>query len=335
LEDQADIAENTAGAEKPSLLSLFTTKSGKTRELSMSSIQSQFLDLTAHHASYKAIDPTSALKNSASDKVIYIAGASRGIGQATAVAFAQAGARAVYLTARSEAALEETLSLVRKANPKTLCAYSICDVTSAAQVDASVKDCVVKFGGIDAADANAGYLGPWTKIGSSDPEGWWRNWQVNVQGAYHVIRFTLPHLIASAKRHNATGSSGGHLILLSSIGAQLLMPGASDYQTLKHAINRLCEFVQVDHDEDGIKCFAIHPGGVSTELGRSMPEAMHAYLVDEPELAARFAVWLCTGKADWAKGRYLSATWDVDELCALKDDILRDDLLVNRLRAKV
>ncbi|PLX43303.1 MAG: NAD(P)-dependent oxidoreductase, partial [Hyphomicrobiales bacterium] len=110
---------------------------------------------------------------------------------------------------------------------------------------------------------------------------------------------------------------------------------ASDYQTSKHAINRLCEFVQSDHGEDGIKCFAIHPGGVSTELGRSMPDAMHQYLIDNPQLAACFAVWLCSGRADWAAGRYLSATWDVDDLTALKDEILRDDLLVNRLRAKL
>jgi len=48
-----------------------------------------------------------------------------------------------------------------------------------------------------------------------------------------------------------------------------------------------------------------------------------------------FAVWLCAGEADWAKGRYLSANWDVNELTALKTDILRDDLLVNRLRAKL
>ena len=91
---------------------------------------------------------------------------------------------------------------------------------------------------------------------------------------------------------------------------------------------------RVDHDEDSIKCFAMHPGGVSTELGRNMPAATHAYLVDEPELAAGFAVWLCSGKADWAKGRYLSANWDVGALAALEDEILRDDLLVNRLRVK-
>lgn len=300
----------------------------------MSSIQTQFLDLTAHHAPYEAIDPKSALKGSAQGKVIFIAGASRGIGQATAVAFAEAGARAVYLTARSQNALEKTRGLVRRANPETHCAYSVCDVASAVEVEAAVADCVAKFGGIDAADANAGYLDKWTKIGESDPVSWWRSFEVNVKGAYHVIRFTLAHLIESAKRRAAEGSSGGHLIVLSSVGAQLLMPTASDYQTSKHAINRLCEFVQVDHGEDGIKCFAIHPGGVATELGRNMPQDMHAYLVDEPELAAGFAVWLCSGKADWAKGRYLSANWDVGELAALKDEIVRDDLLVNRLRTR-
>ncbi|MEJ1992880.1 MAG: SDR family NAD(P)-dependent oxidoreductase [Maritimibacter sp.] len=293
----------------------------------------QSLNLSTHHACYEAIDPQGALKGSAAGKVVFIAGASRGIGQATAVAFAKAGARALCLTARSEAALQETAELVRAANPDTECACLACDVTEAAQVEAAVAECVARFGGIDVADANAGYLGPWVKIGESDPEGWWYNWEVNVKGTYHIIRFTLPHLIESAKAHAAKGGSGGHLILLSSIGAQLLMQGASDYQPSKHAINRLCEFVQSDHDEDGIKCFAIHPGGVDTALGRNMPGFMHEYLIDSPDLAAGFAVWLSSGQADWAKGRYLSATWDVGELSAMKDEILRDDLLVNRLQA--
>jgi NAD(P)-dependent dehydrogenase (short-subunit alcohol dehydrogenase family) len=299
----------------------------------MSSIQSQFLDLATHHAPYPAIDPSGDLKDTAQDKVVFVAGASRGIGQATAIAFAKAGARAVYLTARSDQALEETRAMVIAANPSTHCHYSICNVTDAAQVKSAVADCVIRFGCIDIADANAGYLGPWTKIGESDPEGWWQSWEVNVRGAYHVIRFTIPYLIGSAKKRAEEGRSGGHLILLSSVGAQLLMPGASDYQTSKHAINRLCEFVQVDHGDEGIKCFALHPGGVSTELGRNMPQALHAYLVDEPALPAAFAVWLCSGKADWAKGRYLSANWDVNELTAISENVQKNDLLVNRMRA--
>lgn len=300
----------------------------------MSSIQSQFLELTTHHARYDAIDPQSTLKDSAAGKVVFIAGGSKGIGQATAIAFAEAGASGVYITARTKEALEETQVLVRKANPETRCAYSACDVTDARQVESAVNDCVAQLGGIDVADANAGYLGPWVKIGESDPKSWWRNWEVNMQGSYHVIRYTLPHLIDSAKAQGAKGLSGGHLILMSSVGAQFVMPGASDYQTSKHAINRLCEFVQSDHEEDGIKCFALHPGGVATDIGHNMPAHMHEYLIDEPDLAASFAVWLCSGVADWAKGRYLSANWDVSEFSALQTEILQDDLLVNRLRAK-
>lgn len=299
----------------------------------MSSLKTQFPDFGDHHAVYREIDPSGALKGSAAGKVIFITGASRGIGQATAVAFAQAGASAIYLVARSEEALEETRRKVSEANDQTRCASMVCDVRNAAQVEAAAEDCARRFGGIDAADANAGYLDRWAKIGLSDPESWWTSWEVNVKGSYHVIRYCLPYLVESARSHAARGLSGGHLILMSSVGAQLLMPTASDYQTSKHAVNRLCEFVKTDHGDEGVKCFAVHPGGVPTELARHMPKDAHKFLVDEPELAAGFIAWLCSGKADWASGRYLSATWDVNELLKHQDRIVGEDLLVNRLRA--
>jgi NAD(P)-dependent dehydrogenase (short-subunit alcohol dehydrogenase family) len=300
----------------------------------MSSIQTQFLNVKAHHSQYPAIDPKAALKGSATGKVIFITGASQGIGQATAVAFAQAGALAIYMTARSEKALGETKTRVSEANPDTQCEYMVCDVTDEEQVKASINDCVARFGGIDVADSNAGSLDQWKKIAESDTTSWWKDCEVNLKGTYYVIRYTMSHLIESAKQHSSRGTSGGHLILISSIGAQLLTPNASAYQTSKHAINRLCEFVNVDHGEDGVKCFAIHPGGVATVLAKNMPKELHPNLVDEPDLAAGFAVWLCSGKADWAKGRYLSANWDVDELVQLRDRIIQEDLLVNRLRTK-
>ena len=304
----------------------------------MSSIQTQFLNLRTHHTQYPDIDPGTTLKGSASGKTIFLSGASRGIGLATAVAFAQAGAKAIYITARSEKELEETRTKITEANPETRCTYMVCDVTDAGRVKAAVEDCVTKFGSIDAADANAGYLDKWSKIGESDISSWWRSWEVNLKGSYYVTRFCLPYLIESARKHsakqNVKGSTGGHLILISSVGAQLLTPGASDYQTSKHAINRLCEFINIDHGEDGIKCFAIHPGGVPTTLAMNMPGAIHSSLVDKPELAAGFIVWLCSGKADWARGRYLSSNWDVNELLQMKDRIIKDDLLVNRLRTK-
>src|ERR1700754_2830477 len=108
----------------------------------MSSIETQFINIKAHHSQYPAINPGTTLSGSASGKIIYISGASQGIGQATAVAFAQAGARAVYITARSEEALAETKAQVIKANPSTQCEYMVCDVTNEEQVKASIEDCV-------------------------------------------------------------------------------------------------------------------------------------------------------------------------------------------------
>lgn len=298
----------------------------------MSSQSEQALKLATHSDVYPAIDPSTTLSDSAAGKVVFLAGASRGIGRATAAAFAKAGARAVYVTGRDSAALEATMQSIEEANAETERAWKVCDVTSNDQVRAAVEDCVARFGGIDVADCNAGYLDNWVKIAESDPESWWTTWEVNVRGTYHVVRHATPHLISSARRLAAEQRSGGHLILVSSRGAQMVMTGASDYQTSKHAINRLCEFVNADHGEDGLKCFAINPGGVRTALAINMPVPVHAALTDDPALAAGFAVWLCSGQADWARGRYLDATWDVDELQARKDEILRDDLLVNRLR---
>jgi len=298
----------------------------------MTSIDNQDLSVTKRHDLYDAIDPSTTLKGSAADKVIFIAGGSKGIGQATAIAFAKAGAKAVYITARSEQALKKTRDLIQQANPNTQCAYSTCDVTDTAQVEAAISDCVEKFGGIDVADANAGYLDNWAKIGESDPKSWWYTWEVHIKGVYNVIRFSMPYLIESAKKWAAKGSSGGHLILITSVGAQLILPTLSAYQTSKHAINRLCEFVNAEHGQDGIKCFSIAPGGVATDLALNMPKEYYSYLTDTPELPAGFIVWLASGKADWATGRFLSANWDVEELTGLKDEILQNDLLVNRLR---
>ena len=164
----------------------------------MSSIETQFLNLKEHHSQYSDIDPKTTLKGSASDKVIFLSGASRGIGQATAVAFAQAGAKAVYITARSKDALEETVTKITETNPETQCAYMICDVTDANQVKTAIEDCVSRFGGIDIADANAGYLDKWAKIGESDITSWWKSWEVNLKGTYYIARYAIPYLIESA-----------------------------------------------------------------------------------------------------------------------------------------
>lgn len=54
-------------------------------------------------------------------------------------------------------------------------------------------------------------------------------------------------------------------------------------------------------------------------------------MIDTPELCAGFVVWLTKGQRAWLNGRYVSATWDVDELEAKKDDIVKGDKLKLRM----
>jgi hypothetical protein len=63
----------------------------------------------------------------------------------------------------------------------------------------------------------------------------------------------------------------------------------------------------------------------------AMLTALRIVLIDTPELAAGFIVWLTKGQRTWLSGRYLSATWDVDELEFMKEDIVQNDKLKNRM----
>jgi hypothetical protein len=65
-----------------------------------------------------------------------------------------------------------------------------------------------------------------------------------------------------------------------------------------------------------------------TELAQNMPKHMHGLLIDKPELAGGYAVWLTTPAADFLKGRYSNAVWDVDELIAKRAEIEEKNLLV-------
>jgi NAD(P)-dependent dehydrogenase (short-subunit alcohol dehydrogenase family) len=120
---------------------------------------------------------------------------------------------------------------------------------------------------------------------------------------------------------------GKTVINTTSKGALLLTEGLSDYQTSKLAISKFTEFLDSEYGKQGLRTFSYHPGGVPTELALNMPEAMHQLLVDKPELAGGYTVWLSTPAADFLKGRFSSATWDVDELTTKKDEILKGNLL--------
>ena len=76
---------------------------------------------------------------------------------------------------------------------------------------------------------------------------------------------------------------------------------------------------------------SFHPGGVATDLTSVLPDEMRYFLRDSVELSADSLVWLTKERREWLSGRYVSAEWDVTELEAKKDEVLKGDKLKVRM----
>lgn len=162
---------------------------------------------------------------------------------------------------------------------------------------------------------------------------------------------------------------GKTIINISSIGALFTRSGFSSYQTGKLAIVRFSEFINTEYGSQGILSFAIHPGGIMTELGSVLPKEIHnrklpyqlvplawfcllegnaeadatsvhdcvmmlilpLVLTDTPEVAGDTIVYLTQERQEWLAGRYVSCTWDMPELFQKKDEIVKKDLLKIRM----
>ncbi|KZV80123.1 NAD(P)-binding protein, partial [Exidia glandulosa HHB12029] len=185
---------------------------------------------------------------------MFITGASRGIGRTTAIFFAKAGA-AVAIAARSDGLLDETRAEILKAAPEAKVEKYIVDVKNTAQVQNAIEAAAKAFGRLDVVIANAGSVRRFEgTMDQEDAAAWWHTMEINVFGVYNAIR-------ASAKYLRETD---GYFFAVSSLAAQVRVPGASDYCTSKHAVNRLIEFIA--QENPGVKAFSLGPGIVATQM---------------------------------------------------------------------
>ncbi|KZV69178.1 NAD-P-binding protein [Peniophora sp. CONT] len=280
------------------------------------------LPVETRHEVYPTIDPASGwASQSFKGKAVFITGASRGIGRVTAVTFAKAGA-AVAIAARSESALEETKAAVLKEVPEAKVEKYVVDVKNTAQVEAAVEAAAAAFGRLDVVIANAGALTVFGKTMDEKPaDAWWNTFEVNILGVYNTIRPAAKYL----RKVN------GCFVATSSLAAQLRWPGGSDYETSKHTVNRLIEFV--DQESPSVTAFALHPGSVATDIAHESGLVEQGVeMPDAAELPAYTMFYLASGKADWLSGRYVDATWDLGQVeREWKEKILAKDLLINKL----
>lgn len=226
---------------------------------------------TLHSTLYPAIDAASADLAQPS-KVVFITGSGRGIGRSIALEFAKAGVAGICLQARTLSQLEEVESSIKAINGNIRVMKFPFDVTDEAKFVQAAQAVEVEFGRLDVLINNAGTSDIWAPLTEGVAKDYWNTWEVNTKGPYLSTKAFLPLLVQTAESHKIVAD----IVNISSIGAHMVFPGASGYQTTKLAVTRFSEFVQAEYGAKGINCTAVNPGGVLTTLAEQLPLPIHA-----------------------------------------------------------
>jgi short-subunit dehydrogenase len=188
-----------------------------------------------------------------SQKVVFITGASSGIGQALAVELGRRGASLGLLARRAEA-LRQTVAEVEEAGGSVLALPG--DVKDALVVRAAADQLRERFGHIDVLIANAG-IGTLTDGAELSASDFADVINVNVIGAANSVAAVVPEMIARGE---------GHLVAISSLAAYRGLPKSGAYCASKAAVSAFFESLRLDLSGKGIDVTIIHPGFIKTRL---------------------------------------------------------------------
>lgn len=186
--------------------------------------------------------------------IVWITGASSGLGKGLALEFASLGAT-VAISARRMDLLEDVVKEIEAKGGKAKAYF--CDVLDSNSIEGCVSQVVQDFGKLDVAIANAGY-GVLGKIEDLNEADWTRQLAVNVTGLALTCKFALPHL----------RKTKGRLALLGSVAAFVPNPGIGAYGASKAAVHNMGESLQVELKGSGVSCTTIHPGFVESNISR-------------------------------------------------------------------
>lgn len=186
-------------------------------------------------------------------KTIIITGASSGIGEATALRLADAGAN-VVLAARRTDRIDQLAGVIAKRGGKATAIAA--DVTRREDLKAVVADAVKRFGKIDVLINNAGVM-PISRLDMLDVDGWDRTIDTNVKGVLYAIAAVLPEMKTQ---------KSGHIITISSVAGHRINGGSAVYAATKHAVRVISESLRQEVTADGIRVTIISPGATQSEL---------------------------------------------------------------------
>lgn len=187
--------------------------------------------------------------------VALVTGANSGIGRATALGLAHAGAR-IGVLGRNEEELDRTVDEIQKIGSAAM--TLVADVSDPDAMRSAYDALVDRWGRLDVVVANAGINGVWAPIEDLEADEWDETLAVNLRGTFLTVKYAVPHL----------KQRGGSIIVVSSIqGTRLFSsPGSTAYACSKGAQVVLTKKLALELAQHGIRVNAVCPGATDTDI---------------------------------------------------------------------
>ena len=222
-------------------------------------------------------------------KVTIVTGGGRGIGRATAEALVQEGAD-LAIIARTTHELNETARLIESLGRRALTQSG--DVRKSSDIEQLIQRSLELFGRIDILVNNAG-VAIYKPFAGTTEEEWRQTIEVNLYGVFLATKAVLP----SMKRQG-----GGVIVNVSSGAGKYGFPFLTAYCASKFGLNGFTEALAREVAGDGIRVYAVCPGGVDTKMHHDIFPAVDPRSLLQPEQVAHVIVDLATGRRRASSG---------------------------------